>query len=124
MAEVLKHHKARKRFGQNFLNDDYWIQKIADAVDPQQGQKIIEIGPGQAALTRQLIAGASHIFCVEIDRDLAAWLRTQFSSGALTIIEADALKFDWKEKHFVLSEICPTTVLLRCCLSLRKSPTV
>lgn len=73
MAEVLKHHKARKRFGQNFLNDDYWIQKIADAVDPQQGQKIIEIGPGQAALTRQLIAGASHIFCVEIDRDLAAW---------------------------------------------------
>lgn len=96
MAEVLKHHKARKRFGQNFLNDDYWIQKIADAVGPQQGQKIIEIGPGQAALTRQLIAGASHIFCVEIDRDLAAWLRTQFSSGALTIIEADALKFDWR----------------------------
>ena len=48
MAEVLKHHKARKRFGQNFLNDDFWINKIAEAVDPKEGQKIIEIGPGQA----------------------------------------------------------------------------
>ena len=52
MAEVLKHHKARKRFGQNFLNDDFWINKIAEAVDPKEGQKIIEIGPGQAALTK------------------------------------------------------------------------
>ena len=49
MAEVLKHHKARKRFGQNFLNDDFWINKIAEAVDPKEGQTIIEIGPGQAA---------------------------------------------------------------------------
>ena len=42
MAEVLKHHKARKRFGQNFLNDDFWINKIAEAVDPKEGQKIID----------------------------------------------------------------------------------
>lgn len=96
MAEVLKSHKARKRFGQNFLNDDFWINKIAEAVAPEKGQKIIEIGPGQAALTKELIAGAGHIFCVEIDRDLAAWLRTKFPASELTIIEADALKFDWR----------------------------
>lgn len=97
MAEVLKHHKARKRFGQNFLNDDFWINKIAEAVDPKEGQKIIEIGPGQAALTKELIAGAKHIYCVEIDRDLAAWLRTKFTSEQLTVLEADALKFDWRD---------------------------
>ena len=39
MAEVLKHHKARKRFGQNFLNDDFWINKIAEAVDPIEFSK-------------------------------------------------------------------------------------
>ena len=89
MAEVLKHHKARKRFGQNFLNDDFWINKIAEAVDPKEGQKIIEIGPGQAALTKELIAGAKHIYCVEIDRDLAAWLRTKFTPEQLTVLEAD-----------------------------------
>lgn len=97
MAEVLKHHKARKRFGQNFLNDDFWINKIAEAVDPKEGQKIIEIGPGQAALTKELIAGAKRIYCVEIDRDLAAWLRTKFTPEQLTVLEADALKFDWRD---------------------------
>ena len=39
MAEVLKHHKARKRFGQNFLNDDFWINKIAEAVDPKEAKR-------------------------------------------------------------------------------------
>lgn len=96
MAEVLKHHKARKRFGQNFLNDDFWINKIADAVNAKPGQRIVEIGPGQAALTRELIATAGHISCVEIDRDLAAWLRTKFPESELTVIETDALKFDWR----------------------------
>lgn len=97
MAEVLKHHKARKRFGQNFLNDDFWINKIAEAVNAKPGQRIIEIGPGQAALTRELIAGAGHIFCVEIDRDLASWLRSKFPDTELTVLEADALQFDWRQ---------------------------
>lgn len=96
MAEVLKHHKARKRFGQNFLNDDFWINKIAEAVNAKPGQRIVEIGPGQAALTRELITAAGHISCVEIDRDLAAWLRTKFPESELTVIETDALKFDWR----------------------------
>ena len=96
MQQGLQGHKARKRFGQNFLHDVHWIGRIAKAVAPHLGDNIIEIGPGQAALTRELIAGAGHVRAVEIDRDLAAWLKEQFSPEQLTLIEADALTLDWK----------------------------
>lgn len=92
----LEGHKARKRFGQNFLHDEHWIGKIAQAIHAQPGDAVIEIGPGQAALTREIIAAARHASAVEIDRDLAAWLRTQFTEEELTLIEADALKLDWR----------------------------
>lgn len=96
MQQGLQGHKARKRFGQNFLHDVHWIERIARAVDARHGDRIIEIGPGQAALTRELVSDCGHISAVEIDRDLAAWLRTQFPEEALTLIEADALSLDWK----------------------------
>ena len=95
MQQGLEGHKARKRFGQNFLHDAHWIGRIARAVDARPGERIIEIGPGQAALTRELVSAAGHAGAVEIDRDLAAWLRTQFSESELTLIEADALTLDW-----------------------------
>lgn len=95
MEQGLQGHKARKRFGQNFLHDVHWIARIAKAVNAAPGQAVIEIGPGQAALTRKLIGQAGHVSAVEIDRDLAAWLRTQFSEEQLTLIEADALTLDW-----------------------------
>ena len=88
-------HRARRRFGQNFLHDPRVIQRIVDAIDPRPDQAIVEIGPGQAALTRALIERAGRITAIEIDRDLAAWLRTQFEPGRLQLIEADALDFDW-----------------------------
>jgi 16S rRNA (adenine1518-N6/adenine1519-N6)-dimethyltransferase len=88
-------HRARRRFGQNFLHDPGVIARIVDAIDPQPGQTIVEIGPGQAALTRTLVERAGTVTAIEIDRDLAAWLRTQFSSAQLNLIEADALAFDW-----------------------------
>lgn len=94
--QMMEGHKARKRFGQNFLKDEYWIGRIAKAVDAAPGQSVVEIGPGQAALTRELIAGAGHVRAVEIDRDLAGWLKTQFTPEQLTLIEADALTLDWK----------------------------
>ena len=77
-------HRARKRFGQNFLHDPRVIARIVDAIDPRPGDSIVEIGPGQAALTRRLIERTGHIRALEIDRDLAAWL-----------IVGDALDFDW-----------------------------
>lgn len=88
-------HKARKRFGQNFLQDAHWIERIAKAIQAKPGDNIVEIGPGQAALTRYLVADSGQMRAVEIDRDLAAWLRTQFNPDQLELIEADALTIDW-----------------------------
>jgi 16S rRNA (adenine1518-N6/adenine1519-N6)-dimethyltransferase len=88
-------HRARKRFGQNFLHDPRVITRIVGAIDPHPGQNIVEIGPGQAALTRPLVQRAGHLTAIEIDRDLADRLRSEFPPQQLTLIEADALAFDW-----------------------------
>ena len=106
-------HRARKRFGQNFLHDRRVIERIVDAIDPKPGQLIVEIGPGQAALTRELVRRAGHITAIEIDRDLAAWLREQFTPDQLTLVEADALKLDWSslaaQPLRVVGATCRTT---------------
>ena len=93
--KCLAGHHARKRFGQNFLHDRHWIERIVRAIDPQVGDALVEIGPGQAALTREVIQLTGHETAVEIDRDLAAFLREQFSEEQLSLIEADALTLDW-----------------------------
>ena len=67
-------HQPRKRFGQNFLADPHYVARIVDAIAPQPGDRLVEIGPGLAALTRPLIERAGHLDAVEIDRDLAARL--------------------------------------------------
>ncbi len=88
-------HRPRKRFGQNFLVDPHYVRRIVDAVAPQRGQRLVEIGPGLAALTLSLIERAGHIDAIELDRDLAAQLRTRFAPDALTLHEGDALEFDF-----------------------------
>ena len=88
-------HRARKRFGQNFLADPHYIERIVDAVSPRPGDRVVEIGPGLAALTEALVARAGHVTAIEIDRDLAARLRERFAPEALTLHEADALEFDY-----------------------------
>ena len=88
-------HVARKRFGQNFLADPRYTTRIVDAVDPQPGENVVEIGPGLAAITGGLIERAGHVTAIEIDRDLAARLREQFAPEQLTLHVADALEFDF-----------------------------
>lgn len=88
-------HRARKRFGQNFLADPHYVGRIVESVAPQHGDRVVEIGPGLAALTEALVARAGHVTAIEIDRDLAARLRGRFSAAALTLHEADALEFDY-----------------------------
>jgi 16S rRNA (adenine1518-N6/adenine1519-N6)-dimethyltransferase len=90
-------HVPRRRFGQNFLVDPNYIARIVAAVDPKPGDNLVEIGPGLAALTGQLIEHAGSIAAVEIDRDLAARLRERFAPPALRLFEADALEFDFAE---------------------------
>jgi 16S rRNA (adenine1518-N6/adenine1519-N6)-dimethyltransferase len=91
----MRGHTARKRFGQNFLADAHWVARIVAAVDPRPGDNIVEIGPGLAALTGGLIAGAGRIHAIEIDRDLAARLAADFPDQQLELHVADALDFDY-----------------------------
>jgi 16S rRNA (adenine1518-N6/adenine1519-N6)-dimethyltransferase len=88
-------HQARRRFGQNFLADPHYVARIVDAVNPKNGDNIVEIGPGLAAITHGLIERAGHVTAIEIDRDLAARLRESFAPAQLTLHEADALEFDY-----------------------------
>jgi len=88
-------HRARRRFSQNFLHDAHYIERIVASVDPRPGERIFEIGPGLGALTAPLIKRAGSVTAVEIDRDLAARLRSRFTPQQLSIVEADALALDW-----------------------------
>jgi 16S rRNA (adenine1518-N6/adenine1519-N6)-dimethyltransferase len=85
-------HIARKRFGQHFLTDGGIIDAIVDAIAPKPGQRMVEIGPGLAALTQPLVERLGHLTVIELDRDLAVRLR---SHGHLTVIESDVLKVDF-----------------------------
>ncbi len=88
--------RARKRFGQHFLHDPGTIGRIVAAIGARPGEAVVEIGPGQGALTASLLAAAGALDVVEIDRDLAAALRSQYSGQAsLRVHEADALEFDY-----------------------------
>ncbi|MCS7101402.1 MAG: 16S rRNA (adenine(1518)-N(6)/adenine(1519)-N(6))-dimethyltransferase RsmA [Burkholderiaceae bacterium] len=88
-------HRPRRRFSQNFLRDAHYVARIVAAIDPQPGERIVEIGPGLGALTAPLLQRAGHLTAIEIDRDLAAALRARFPPPQLTLIEADALRVDW-----------------------------
>jgi 16S rRNA (adenine1518-N6/adenine1519-N6)-dimethyltransferase len=88
-------HRARKRFGQNFLVDGNIIRRIVAAIAPQPGDNLVEIGPGLGALTRPVLAASGHLHVVEIDRDLIERLGAEFAGQALEIHQGDALKFDF-----------------------------
>jgi 16S rRNA (adenine1518-N6/adenine1519-N6)-dimethyltransferase len=91
-------HRPRKRFGQNFLVDDAVIRRISDAVSACEGQLLIEIGPGRAALTAALLESGAEVIALEIDRDLAAELERRFAAEPrLRVINADALQTGFAE---------------------------
>ena len=87
-------HIARKRFGQHFLIDGGIIDAIVQAIGPKPGQRMVEIGPGLAALTQPLVERLGHLTVIELDRDLAQRLRAH---GQLRVIESDVLKVDFAE---------------------------
>ncbi len=87
-------HQPRKRFGQNFLQDNGVIADIVAAIGPQPGEKIVEIGPGLGALSRPLLAALGQLDAIEIDRDLAAALQNELAPQ-LTLHLGDVLKFDF-----------------------------
>jgi 16S rRNA (adenine1518-N6/adenine1519-N6)-dimethyltransferase len=89
-------HRARKRFGQHFLIDPGVIAAIIEAIRPDGTETIVEIGPGQGALTQSLARVAGKLHAIELDRDLAAKMRIEYAGQEnVQIHEADALAFDF-----------------------------
>ncbi|MDD5215700.1 MAG: 16S rRNA (adenine(1518)-N(6)/adenine(1519)-N(6))-dimethyltransferase RsmA [Methylococcales bacterium] len=89
-------HQARKRFGQNFLQDQNIINNIIGSAMIRSGENWVEIGAGQGALTQPLLQKVSHLDVVELDRDLVTLLQHKFADYKnLTIHSGDALRFDF-----------------------------
>jgi len=87
--------RPRKRFGQHFLTDRHYLERIVGAIAPRPGDAMVEIGPGTGLLTDELTRTLGHLDVVEIDRDLAAALRNRYPPDRVTVHEADALEFDF-----------------------------
>ncbi|MCG8668879.1 MAG: 16S rRNA (adenine(1518)-N(6)/adenine(1519)-N(6))-dimethyltransferase RsmA [Pseudomonadales bacterium] len=95
---IVEGHKARKRFGQNFLHDPNIIANIVSAINPKSEDLLVEIGPGLGAITSELIEPLAQLHVVELDRDLIPFLIAKFEhTGKLNIHQADALSFDFSE---------------------------
>lgn len=101
-------HRARKRFGQNFLQDQGIIYSIVTLINPSPDMHVIEIGPGLGALTRPLLSNLDQLDLLEIDRDLVAYWNQENLKG-LRVIEGDALKFnfiEWSQKNSGKKGLC------------------
>lgn len=95
-SRMVQGHQARKRFGQNFLSDNHYIQRIVESVAAQSDDRLVEIGPGLGAITEHLVDKVAELHVVELDRDLIPRLEQKFASREnFTIHHGDALKFDF-----------------------------
>lgn len=101
MKKMLNHesqHKARKRFGQNFLIDHGIIHDIVRSVHPHKDDVIVEIGPGKGAITQLLADACDNLNVIELDRDLVPWLKVKFEKHPnFQLYQADALQFDFAQ---------------------------
>lgn len=93
---MIRTHRARKRFGQHFLDSSSVVEDIVNALAPRPGDTLIEIGPGHGVLTQPLSASGAKLHAIELDRDLVPRLRAQFANNSNVVVhEADALRFDY-----------------------------
>lgn len=98
---ILDMHKAKKKFGQNFLVDEQIIADIINAIHPEPDDNMVEIGPGLGALTRPLLKRLNRLHVVEIDRDIISRLESDYppdntgKKHKLIIHAGDALQFDF-----------------------------
>lgn len=89
-------HRARKRFGQNFLHDAGVIDRILRAIHAREGERLLEIGPGQGALTEGLLDSGAQLDVIELDKDLVPLLHQRFDNRVnFSLHQGDALKFDF-----------------------------
>ena len=96
MSKQSPNHRPRKRFGQNFLRDPGVIDHIASTIGARASDHLVEIGPGQGALTESLVDSDCRLDVVELDRDLVPGLLAAFSIHPnFKLHSADALQFDF-----------------------------
>ncbi len=86
--------KAKKKFGQNFLTDRYFISKIIKEINPKQDDRILEIGPGKGAITEPILKKINHISVVEIDPDMIKILKHKVNTKNISILAKDVLGID------------------------------
>ncbi len=95
-SSIVQGHQARKRFGQNFLSDSFYINRIVDSIAPTDKDSMVEIGPGLGAITELLVSKVKQLALVELDKDLIPRLEDKFATANnLKIHHSDALKFDF-----------------------------
>ena len=93
-------HTPRKRFGQHFLRDQSVVQRIVGAIQPSPSDFLVEIGPGQGALTLPVLKLSRRLDVIELDRDLIPELEARTAGrGDLIVHPADALEFDFASLH-------------------------
>ena len=103
--------EAKKHLGQNFLHEKGVIAKIVQAIDPQPGDQIVEIGPGQGALTFPLLQRHGALTAIEFDRDLHAPLQAAARAhGTLRLVEGDVLGVDFSA---LAAELAPADGRIR-----------
>jgi 16S rRNA (adenine1518-N6/adenine1519-N6)-dimethyltransferase len=94
---VTAKHRARKRFGQHFLHDKGIVGRLLEAINPQAGELVVEIGPGQGALTLPLLRRLGRLEAIELDRDLVTYLQEKCAAeGDLRLYNQDALTFNFR----------------------------
>jgi 16S rRNA (adenine1518-N6/adenine1519-N6)-dimethyltransferase len=99
---------AKKSFGQNFLTDRNYVERIVDALDVDENDTVFEIGPGRGALTERLVGRAAAVIAIELDRDMIAILRGRFDKTlTFHLVDKDALQIDF----FDLAASLPETYL-------------
>lgn len=95
-------HVFKKKWGQNFLKNNHIIEKIVNQID--KDSYVIEIGPGDGALTKKILHRAKKLVAIEIDNDLIEKLDSEIINGNFTLINCDVMKVDFESlinEHFL-----------------------
>jgi 16S rRNA (adenine1518-N6/adenine1519-N6)-dimethyltransferase len=96
LLKLLQHGHARKRFGQHFLASEGVLRRIVAGAEVVSGDRVVEIGPGLGGLTECLLEAGCEVLAVELDRDLAAFLRGRLGERpGFSLVEQDATTVDW-----------------------------
>lgn len=115
----------KKSLGQHFLRSAFYLNAVADAAGIRQGERVLEIGPGDGALTEVLLARGAQVVAVEKDPRLISLLKEKFAGKTFEIIEGDALEFEPEFKNYKVAGNIPyyiTGALLKKFLSGDRQP--